>query len=81
VGKETEVTDLFISNFVFSTTDSELFELLESIGVVRSAKVIPGRGFGFVKMADPDDVQRAVEQLDGFTWRGRPLRVALAKSQ
>jgi hypothetical protein len=30
-------------------------------------------------MAEPDVVQRAVEQLDGFTWRGRPLRVALSK--
>jgi cold-inducible RNA-binding protein len=75
------MTDLFIANFLFETTDSELFALLETIGEVRSAKVIPGRGFGFVKMADPDDVQRAIEQLDGFTWRGRPLRVALSKQQ
>jgi len=75
------MTNLFIANFPFSTTDIELFELLATIGEVHNAKVIAGRGFGFVKMANDDDVQRATDQLHGFKWHGRSLRVARAKEQ
>lgn len=78
-------TNLYVGNLPFSTTDQELGELFANYGEVVSAKVIMdretnrSRGFGFVEMADADQAQQAVENLDQKDFMGRSLKVNLAR--
>jgi RNA recognition motif-containing protein len=39
------------------------------------------RGFGFVELADEEDMQRAIQGLNGQSLEGRPLTVNEARPQ
>lgn len=80
-----EKFNLFIGSLSFDTTDETLREHFESIGPVVSAKVIydretdRSRGFGFVEMETFEDMNAAIEQLEGTELDGRPIRVSQAR--
>ena len=70
---------LFIGNFPFSTTESELFQFLSRWVTVTAVKVVynengRSKGYAFCDFADETDRGRALE-LNGYDFRGRPLRV------
>jgi cold-inducible RNA-binding protein len=77
---------LFIGGLAFSTTSEGLREFFAQCGNVTSAAVITdqfsgrSRGFGFVEMSTPEEVQAAVQQLNGRDLDGRQLKVEVAKS-
>jgi len=74
------VKKLYIGNLPWATTDADLKELFGTYGEVGSASVITdretgrSRGFGFVEIAD-DGLAKAIQELDGRDYGGRPLRV------
>ncbi len=76
---------VYVGNLPFETTDSDLQELFGAHGPVTSAKVITDRetgqprGFGFVEMEQSGDAQKAIENLNGREFKGRPLKVNMAK--
>ncbi len=76
---------LYVGNLSFDTGEEELHELFATQGEVVSAKVITDRetgrprGFGFVEMAQPEDAQKAIENLDGKDFMGRNLKVNIAQ--
>lgn len=77
---------LFIANLDYSVDESDLFSLLESIGALRSVKLARdpegrSRGFAFAEFIDTQDIERAIAQLNNYTWRGRPLRVDRAAAR
>ncbi|MFP4069826.1 MAG: RNA recognition motif domain-containing protein [Opitutales bacterium] len=78
---------LYIGNLPFETTGDDLRELFEAIGPVDDAIIVtrPGggrpRGFGFVTMADAQDADRAIAELDGHELAGRKLKVNEAKER
>jgi len=79
---------LFVGNLPRSVTDSVLSEFVTNAGFqVASATVIrdkmtgESRGFGFVELADEEDMQRAIQGLNGQTLEGRPLTVNEARPQ
>jgi cold-inducible RNA-binding protein len=79
---------LFIGNLPRSATESTLSELVTNAGFhVASAVVIRDRmtgdskGFGFVELAEGDNLQGAIQSLDGQTLEGRPLTVNEARPQ
>eukprot|EP00983_Pelagomonas_calceolata_P063105 1147588-Pelagomonas_calceolata.AAC.2 len=37
------------------------------------------KGFGFIAMDDPEDVQRAIRHMHGRDWEGRRLNVELCR--
>lgn len=80
------MTKLFVGNFSFSIDDSKLKEYFSKVGNVISAKVMtegPGgrsRGFGFVELSSPEEAQRAITDLDGSVWEGRPIKVSEDRS-
>jgi len=59
--------------------DQELFHLASSFGIcltsriMRFAKTGESRGFGFVRMATPEEAERAVQGLEGLKVGGRTL--------
>ncbi|MBZ5515000.1 MAG: RNA-binding protein [Acidobacteriia bacterium] len=79
---------LFVGNLPHSTTDSGLSEFVTSAGFqVASAVVIrdkvtgQSRGFGFVELAEGEDLERAIAGLNGQSLEGRRLTVNEARPQ
>ncbi len=91
VGDRSEMsTRLYIGNLNFAMTDSALHEMIgrltsvrpeqiERAEVIRDRETGRSRGFGFVDLANSEDAQRAINELDGTEVMGRTLRVQLAK--
>ena len=78
---------LYVGNLPWSTTDRDLEDHFASYGKVLSARVITdretgrSRGFGFVEIEEDEGAQRAMSELDGRDYNGRPLRVNEAQDR
>ena len=78
---------LYVGNLAFSTSSQDLEELFAAAGTVNSASVVEdretgrSRGFGFVEMANKEDGERAIAELNGKEVNGRELKVNEAKPQ
>lgn len=78
---------LFVGGLPYAVTEDELRELFAAIGQVESAQIIIDRetnrskGFGFITMANDDDAQTAIKELDGKDFQGRRLAVNEARPQ
>ncbi|KAH3743197.1 polyadenylate binding protein [Pelomyxa schiedti] len=75
-------TNLYVRNLVDSVTDEVLTNLFSPYGAVQSATVMRdskglSKGFGFVKFSTADECQRAIHNLNGQAFRGKPLYVAM----
>jgi cold-inducible RNA-binding protein len=80
------MSKLYVGNLPHSTTDSSLSEFVTNAGFnVASASVIKdkltgtGRGFGFVELSQDEDLQRAINGLNGQSLEGRALTVNEAR--
>lgn len=77
---------VFVGNFSFTATEEALKDYFSSIGNVTSCRIMkegPGgrsRGFGFVEYASREDAERAIKELDGALWDGRPIKVSEDKT-
>ncbi|MDD2475945.1 MAG: RNA-binding protein [Dysgonamonadaceae bacterium] len=77
--------NIFIAGLTYRVTESDLIDIFEDYGTISSAKVITdrdtgqSRGFGFVKMADKADGQRAIEELNEAEFDGRIITVNVAR--
>ncbi|VAH43494.1 unnamed protein product [Triticum turgidum subsp. durum] len=72
---------VFVGNLPFTVDSAQLAGLFEQAGSVEMVEVVydrmtgRSRGFGFVTMGSAEEVAAAVEQFNGYTFQGRPLRV------
>ena len=75
---------IFVSNIPYETVEQDLEGLFSDYGQVQSVKIIRdretnrSRGFGFVDM-DDNEAQNAIDNLDGYSMGGRPLKVQKSK--
>ncbi|XP_074276205.1 RNA-binding protein CP29B, chloroplastic-like [Silene latifolia] len=78
---------LHVSNLSWEVDDSSLKQLFSEKGNVVEAKVIydrdsgRSRGFGFVTYGSAEEVNSAIESLDGVDFNGRSIRVTVAESK
>ena len=78
-------TKLYVGNVPFSTTSQDLQSLFAQQGTVESVELISdkftgrSRGFAFVSMATPEEGQKAIQALNGFSIEGRALTVNEAR--
>ncbi|MCB9538219.1 MAG: RNA-binding protein [Myxococcales bacterium] len=78
---------IFVGNLSWNTDDQSLREAFEEFGEVTDAKVITdretgrSRGFGFVTFEDDRACQEAIEQMNGQSLDGRPLRIDEAQER
>lgn len=79
---------LFVGNLPRSVTDNVLTEFVTNAGfqvvsavVIRDKMTGESRGFGFVELTEEEDMQRAIQGLNGQTLEGRPLTVNEARPQ
>ena len=70
---------LFVGNLNYTVTAGELTNLFSEYGEVVEAKVIEGKGFGFVEMSSQSEAEEAKESLNGTDFSGRSLNVDEAK--
>ena len=76
---------IFVGNFSFSMTETELRSLFQPYGTVESVSLVNdrdtgrSRGFGFVEMPDSAEADKAIAALNGTDSGGRPLTVNEAR--
>lgn len=76
---------LYVGNLSYDASESDLFELFNGVGSVRNAEVVVNnrtqrsKGFAFVTMGSVDEARRAVAELSGKDFMGRPLQLSGAK--
>lgn len=76
---------LYVGNLSYDATESDLFELFNGVGGVRNAEVVVNnrtqrsKGFAFVTMSNVEEARRAVAELSGKDFMGRPLQLSGAK--
>ena len=79
------MANLFIGSLAYATTDDSLKAFFETVGPVKSARVITDResgrskGFGFVEFEDEANNQKAIDELNGKDLDGRAINVGLAR--
>ena len=80
------VSKLFVGNLAHSTTESGLSDFVTNAGfqvasavVIRDKMTGSPRGFGFVELAEGQDMAGAIAGLNGQALEGRPLTVNEAR--
>ena len=79
--------NLYVGNLDYGITDEDLREVFQEYGEVTSVKVIFDRetnrskGFAFVEMANNEEGQKAIDELNGALLEDRPLRVNEARER
>ena len=77
--------NIYVGNLPYTTDQAELESLFSQFGSVNRASVVEdretgrSRGFGFVEMASEEDGRKAIEELNGQEYSGRPLTVNEAR--
>ncbi|PJZ70894.1 RNA-binding protein [Leptospira perolatii] len=72
---------LFVGNLNYAVGSTEVNKLFSNYGEVVNVKIIEGKGFGFVEMANEEDAENAKNSLNGTQFSGRKLNVDIAKPQ
>ncbi|MGQ8335433.1 RNA recognition motif domain-containing protein [Sunxiuqinia sp. A32] len=77
--------NIYVGNLDYNLTEAELNEVFSEYGEVVSVKIVKDRetgrakGFAFVEMANDNEGETAVEELDGAEVRGRNMKVNKAR--
>jgi len=77
--------NLYVSNLGFSVEESSLNNLFKEYGNVSSVKIIMdkitnrSRGFAFIEMADVQQAEKAIKELNGTMVDGRQMKVIEAR--
>jgi len=79
------VTNIFVGNLSFSTTQDDLqaafapYGSVERVSVVTDRETGQPRGFAFIEMTEQQDAMTAITQLNGTDLNGRTLNVNEAR--
>ena len=79
---------IYVGNLSYQASEQELEELFRGAGSkVESTKIISdfttgrSRGFAFVEVSSREDLEREINRLNGFLFKGRNLVVSEAKAR
>ena len=76
---------LYVGNLPYSVNEQGLVDKFAAFGTVESATLITDRdsgrskGFGFVEMATDAEALKAIEEVNGTDYDGRPITVNEAR--
>src|ERR1700760_4784487 len=79
------MTNIFVGNLSFRTTQDELFAAFSQYGAVERVNIVTdrdsgqSRGFGFVEMTEKRDAENAIASLNGADLNGRAMNVNEAR--
>jgi RNA recognition motif-containing protein len=77
--------NIYVGNLDYNIQESELEKIFSEYGEVASVKIIKdkytgkAKGFGFVEMADDEQANHAIEELNGSEVSGRQMKVNKAR--
>ena len=77
--------NIYVGNLPYNMSDESLGEIFNPYGQVTSARVIKdkftsrSRGFGFVEMANDEEADKAIAELNGKSIEDRDLKVSEAR--
>jgi RNA recognition motif-containing protein len=77
--------NIYVSNLSWGTKSDSLQDLFAQYGEVTSANIITdretgrSRGFGFVEMANDEEGQKAIDELNETDFEGKTINVAVAR--
>ena len=77
--------DIYVGNLAFSLSENQIEDLFKEFGEVSSVKIVTDRntgrskGFAVVTMANDEEGQRAIDQLNGKDVGGRNIVVNQAR--
>ncbi|XP_071705760.1 29 kDa ribonucleoprotein A, chloroplastic-like [Rutidosis leptorrhynchoides] len=86
-GRSSDTNKVYVGNLAWSVDNLALETLFQEQGNVMEARVVYDRdsgrskGFGFVTYGSADEVNKAVESLDGLNVDGRNIRVSVAEAR
>lgn len=78
---------LFVRSLAATVTSDDLTDYFSENFPIKHALVVldketkESKGYGFVTFADAEDAQRAKEELDGTTLKGKKIRIDIAESR
>lgn len=78
---------IYVGNLSYDVTNTDLQEVFASYGQVISSNVIrdrysgESRGFGFVELADKEQGEAAIRELEGTELKGRKMKVSEAQQK
>ncbi|MEB3206406.1 MAG: RNA-binding protein [Vampirovibrionales bacterium] len=78
-------SELFVAQLDWSVVEDELYDLFGQYGNVTSVKIPTDRdtgkkrGFAFVAMSTPQEAASAIEALNNYDLKGRPIVVKIAE--
>ncbi|MFA5479229.1 MAG: RNA-binding protein [Candidatus Muiribacteriota bacterium] len=70
---------IYVGNLKYEVTNKDLREVFSPFGEVKSVFKIEGKNFAFVEMADGDQAEKAVKELNGKSIKDRPMKVQLSR--
>lgn len=76
---------LYVGNLNYDTTNESLRAFMSQVGEVQDVRILTdqytgrSRGFGFVDMATPEGVEKAIQELNGKELDGRTLKIDKAR--
>jgi cold-inducible RNA-binding protein len=79
------MTNIFVGNLSFRTTQEELLAAFSQFGNVERVNIVTdrdsgqSRGFAFVEMTERRDAENAIAQLNGSDLNGRTMNVNEAR--
>ena len=79
------MTNIFVGNLSYQTTQDELFAAFSAYGAVERVNIITDRdtgqprGFAFVEMTERRDAETAIASLNGAELNGRAMNVNEAR--
>jgi len=71
--------------FNYNVTEEELEQAFSKFGEVTTVKIIrdkytdQSKGFGFIEMANDEEAQKAIDEINGTELKGREMRVNQAR--
>jgi RNA recognition motif-containing protein len=77
--------NIYVGNLSFKVSENELEELFKEFGEVSSVKIITdkfsgrSKGFGFITIDNDDEAKKAIEELNGTTFKERDMVVNEAR--
>lgn len=80
-------TRLYVGNLSFDTSAEAVRAAFSELGQVDDVYLVTdratgrSRGFAFVTMSTPEEATRAIQEMDGRVFEGRPLRVNEAEQK
>jgi cold-inducible RNA-binding protein len=83
--RKEKMTNIFVGNLSFHTTEQTLRALFEQFGTVDRVSLVTdretgkARGFGFVEMAQKAEAENAIASLNGRELDGRAINVNEAR--